>query len=43
VLTITLVHEHVTWFEHKGATMVVRPIVVRRLTQSVGGSGGATP
>ena len=41
VLQVSLVHELVTWFEHKGATMVVRPIEVRRLTRSVdrGGSG----
>jgi hypothetical protein len=34
VLQLTLVHEHVTWFEHKGATMIIRPVVVRPPTQS---------
>jgi hypothetical protein len=34
VLTLTLVHENVTWFEHKGATMLVRPVTVRPSTQS---------
>ena len=34
VLNVSLVHENVTWFEHKGATMVVRPVVVRPPTAS---------
>jgi hypothetical protein len=44
VLTLTLVHENVTWFEHRGATMLVRPIVVRPATASldVGSSGVST-
>ena len=40
VLQITLVHELVTWFENKGATMIVRPIVVRPPTQLVDRSAG---
>jgi hypothetical protein len=28
-LQLTLVHENVTWFENMGASMVIRPIVVR--------------
>jgi hypothetical protein len=40
VLTVTLVHEHVTWFEHKGATTVVRPVAVRQLTRT---ADGGTP
>ena len=44
VLTVTLVHELVTWFEHKGAAVVSRPIAVRRLTRTVdGSSSGRTP
>ena len=44
VLKLTLVHELVTWFEHKGATMIIRPVAVRPPTQSVDcGSSGSTP
>lgn len=44
VLTVTLVHELVTWFEHKGATMLVRTLAVRPPTQSSArGTGGSTP
>src|SRR5688572_11357837 len=44
VLMVTLVHEQVTWFEHKGATTVVRPVAVRPATQSADFSiSGATP
>jgi hypothetical protein len=44
VLQLTLVHEHVTWFEHKGATMIIRPVVVRPPTQSGDcGNSGSTP
>jgi hypothetical protein len=44
VLTLTLVHEHVTWFEHKGAAMTIRPVAVRPPTQSSDFSiGGVTP
>ena len=44
VLKLTLVHELVTWFEHKGATMFIRPVAVRPPTQSVDcGSSGSTP
>ena len=44
VLTVTLVHELVTWFEHKGATMLVRTIAVRPPTRvSDAGAGGSTP
>ena len=42
VLVVTLVHEQVTWFEHKGATTVARPVTVRPATQSADVSG-ATP
>jgi hypothetical protein len=35
VLMMTLVHEHVAWFEHKGANTIVRPVVVRPVTHSV--------
>jgi hypothetical protein len=35
VLMLTLVHEQVTWFEHKGATTIVRPVTVRPSTQSI--------
>ena len=34
VLQLTLVHELVTWFEQKGATMIIRPVVVRPPIQS---------
>jgi hypothetical protein len=43
VLNVSLVHENVTWFEHKGATMLVRPVVVRQRTASVDCSSGVTP
>jgi urease beta subunit len=44
VLMVTLVHEQVTWFEHKGAATVVRPVAVRPPTQSVDfGISGSTP
>jgi hypothetical protein len=43
VLMVTLVHEQVAWFEHKGATTVVRPVVIRPATQVADfGSGTAT-
>ena len=29
LLQLTLVHELVTWFENKGANMIIRPVVVR--------------
>jgi hypothetical protein len=35
VLMLTLVHEHVTWFEHKGAATLVQPITVLPPTQPV--------
>jgi hypothetical protein len=35
VLKLTLVHELVTWFEHKGATMFIQPVAVRPPTQAV--------
>jgi hypothetical protein len=33
VLQVTLVHENVTWFEQKGATTVIRPVVVSSTTR----------
>ena len=35
LLQLTLVHELVTWFEHKGATMFIQPVAVRPPTQAV--------
>jgi hypothetical protein len=44
VLQITLVHENVVWFEHKGANIVTRSIVVRPTTTSADcGDTGSTP
>jgi hypothetical protein len=43
VLQLTLVHELVTWFEHRGATMSVHPISVRRPTQLSSCAPGSTP
>jgi hypothetical protein len=47
VLTVSLVHENVTWFEHKGATMLTKPVVVRPPTASlddgISGSAPCTP
>jgi hypothetical protein len=44
VLTLTLVHENVAWFENKGATILSRPVSVRALTRTVDGSiSGFTP
>jgi hypothetical protein len=34
VLQITLVHEHVSWFENMGASTVIQPVVVRATTTS---------
>jgi hypothetical protein len=34
VLILTLVHEHVTWFEHRGATPITRSVVVRPSSQT---------
>ena len=33
VLVLTLVHEHVTWFEHRGGATITRTITVREPTQ----------
>ena len=33
VLVVTLVHENVTWFEHRGASTITRTITVREPTQ----------
>lgn len=44
LLQLSLVHENVIWFEHKGADTLVRPIVVRAATTPVDcGDGGSTP
>ena len=43
VLQLTLVHELVTWFEHRGATMFIQPFSVRRSTQLSSCASGATP
>jgi hypothetical protein len=44
VLMLTLVHERVTWFEHKGAAPLIRPVAVRSPTPSGEcGSNGSTP
>jgi hypothetical protein len=44
VLMLTLVHELVTWFEHKGAKPIVRPVAVRlRIPGAECGVSGATP
>lgn len=42
LLQLTLVHELVTWFEHRGAAMSVHPISVRRSTQ-LSSCGGGSP
>ena len=34
LLQLTLVHELVTWFENKGADMIIRPVVVRPPTDA---------
>ncbi len=43
VLQLTLVHELVTWFEHRGATMNVHHVSVRRPAQLSSCAPGATP
>ena len=43
VLQLTLVHELVTWFEHRGAVMSLHPVSVRRSTQLSSCAGGSTP
>lgn len=44
VLQLTLVHEHVTWLEHRGADTVIRAITVPQPTRSAdGGVGGSMP
>jgi len=44
VLTVSLVHENVTWFEHKGAAMLTKPVVVRPPTASLDDSiSGSAP
>ena len=43
VLQLTLVHELVTWFEHRGAVMFVQPVSVRPPTQLSSCAGAATP
>ena len=44
VLVLTLVHEHVTWFEHRGASTITRTIKVGQPTQPVAcGIDGSTP
>ena len=42
VLKVTLVHELVTWFEHRGAAMFVQPVSVRPAAQ-LSSCGGSTP
>ena len=42
VLQITLVHENVSWFENKGASTFIRPIVVGTTTASVDCGSGST-
>jgi len=44
VLTLTLVHELVTWFEHKGAVPMVQPVSVRpRIPSADCAVSGSTP
>jgi hypothetical protein len=44
VLMLTLVHELVTWFEHKGAVPIVQPVAVRLRTPDANcGVGDSTP
>jgi len=43
VLKLTLVHELVTWFEHRGATMFIQPVAVRPPTQVSDCRSGSTP
>lgn len=44
VLTLTLVHELVAWFEHRGATPIVRAVAVRTRSQDADcGVSGSTP
>jgi hypothetical protein len=44
VLKLTLVHELVTWFEHKGAIPMVQPVAVRpRIPGADCGVSGSTP
>jgi hypothetical protein len=40
---LTLVHEQVTWFEHKGAATIVRTLTVRPGTQSVDCGDSGSP
>jgi hypothetical protein len=34
ILVLTLVHENVTWFEHRGASTITRTITVGQPTRS---------
>ena len=43
VLKLTLVHELVTWFEQRGATMFIQPVTVLPSTQSFDCSSGSAP
>jgi len=43
VLKLTLVHELVTWFEHRGAAMFIRPVSVRAPAQVSSCGNGSTP
>ena len=43
VLKLTLVHELVTWFEHRGAAMFIQPVAVRPPIQLSDCGSGATP
>jgi hypothetical protein len=43
VLMVTLVHELVTWFEHKGAVPITRPVTVRLRTSRAECVNGSTP
>jgi urease beta subunit len=43
VLMLTLVHELVAWFEHKGATPIVRPVTVRSPVHAACGVSGSMP
>ena len=43
VLKLTLVHELVTWFEQRGATMFIQPVVVLPSTPSSDCSSGSAP
>jgi hypothetical protein len=43
VLKLTLVHELVTWFEQRGATMFIQPVAVRPSTRFSDCSRGSAP